>query len=295
MKFDMSEAWSDAIEMFRSNFGQLMVLALIFVFLPSIIVGFAIPASTMSFADLGSMDDPQRTQEMLAGFLGGFAILWLGLLVVQLVGQMAMTATADGGRSLSLGDAISIGIRALPTMLGVFVIAIVGYFLLALVLALIFVTVIGGAAAGGSGIGGFGALFVFLVIALIVALLYIGTRFSMILPAIVLGGERNPFKAYGQSWALTAASAWRILAYFVLLIIAYFVISLVLGLIVGLVALGSGGLADGGASMSAGMIIAMAFNALLSSVVAALMVTIIVGIYRQLAGPGAEETAQTFD
>ena len=149
---------------------------------------------------------------------------------------------------------------------------------------------------GDPGVGAI-LLMIPVVLGAIGLFLYLMTRFSMILPVVVLGGEGNPFKAFGKSWRLTAASAWSLLAYYVLLFIVYMVISTIFGIVFGGMAAFSmvaGDFASSG-QLGPGMWLYMIASAALGAVAGALFVTIVVAVWHQLAGTGRAAVADTFD
>lgn len=298
MTFTMNDAWSRAVALFRENWQTLLILAGIFVFLPQMVLVLAMPEMmTGSFAaDMNNPGaDPGEQFSQMMSAMSGFFVAYLVLLFVQLIGQMAMTATA--GDRVSLGQSLSIGMRALPTMLGVLLVGIVGYFVLALVLGLIVGVVIGGgaAASGGELSAGLGLIAFVVGIAAFIAILYVASRLSLLLPVVVLHGERNPFAAFAQSWRLTKPVAWKLVGYYVLLVIAYFVIAIVVSIVFGGAAFLT--MQDGPPTdvLSGGMLVYLVISAILSAVVAALLICIVVAVYDLVAGTARPEVADTFD
>jgi hypothetical protein len=79
-------------------------------------------------------------------------------------------------------------------------------------------------------------LFVFIFaigfILLIVPGIWIGTKLSMIFPAVVFE-RKGPFGAIGRSWSLTRGNFWRTLGTLVVVFLITFVLQLVLGGVVG--------------------------------------------------------------
>lgn len=289
MKFDLSAAWDDALRIFRGSWQLMLVIAGIFVLLPNLALSFAMPdmMTGSMFGDIPADAEPEQVFAQIGPMIGALMVSVIALLVIQAIGQMAMMAVTDRARP-TVGQAIGIAFRALPTMIGVFALAILGYILIAIALIL----PVGLIGAAGSE-GGAAVLAVLLIPLFMVVFGYLATRLSMVMPAIILGGERNPVVAFKASWQTTKGSAWRLFAYYVLLVIAYLIISMVAGLVFGGLALVGGGFEPGNA-LSIGMIVNFLFSSILAAFVAAFATAIFAAVWFQLAGEGAA-IAETFD
>ena len=281
MQFEMNRTWSEAMALVRSNFQLLALLAGLFMLLPSLIIVVAMPQLlTVGMpADAGSNPE-QAAEQMMAVMPSLFGVI-LVILVLSMIGYAAMIALIGRDRP-TVGDAIGMALRSLPTLIGVLLIFIVGYIVCAFVLGI----VVGLVAAAIGAIAGGGAAGMLMAIALLVIVGYICTRLSLILPVVVLDGVRNPFAAYGRSWRLTAADHMRIFGFFVLLFIAYFVIALLLVSVMGALGMVAGG---------TGAFLFGIVSGLIGMVVSMIVTGILVSMHGQLAGISAGAVSETFE
>ncbi|MEO6151845.1 MAG: hypothetical protein ABIT09_01125 [Croceibacterium sp.] len=278
MQFDMNRTWSQAMAMVRANFQLLALIAGIFMLLPSLALVVAMP-QLFELAMPGA--NPEAAQARIQSMLPGFFGAMMGLMLVSLIGYAAMVALMGPERP-TVGAAIGRAIRALPSLIGAFLLFLVGYIAAALVAGIV-LGLLAKVLSLAVGTGGASAL---TVIVLILGVGYVFTRLSLLLPVVVLEGARNPFKGFARSWRLTRPARWRIYGFFVLLLIAYAVIFLVLTLAMtalGAAAGGSGTFLFGIVTGIIGMLAAMLISALL------------VSMHDQLGGAGSPSVAETFE
>jgi membrane-anchored glycerophosphoryl diester phosphodiesterase (GDPDase) len=129
---------------------------------------------------------------------------------------------------------------------------------------------------------------ILVLIAACAASVWLAIRLSMLSPAVMVEGIRNPLTALQRSWQLTRGNAGRLLVFFALLVIVFIVVMLLLTALLGAVlglALSAEAAAIGGALL--GSILQAIFNVYMIGVVAA--------CHRQLAGPTASVAASTFE
>lgn len=280
MGFDMGRAWSEGLARVKANFQLLAVLGGIFFFLPSVLLFVAMPDAMGSMMNPDM--DPTDMEQVVAGFGAGFFLLYLFIIVASFIGQTAMIALMGDARRVSVGEAIGTGVKVLLPLIAIAVIFILGYFVVGLVLGLVFGLVVAGAGAVSTGLAG---ILTFIgVVALLLAVLWVLTRFSMTLPVLALEGSLNPITALGRSWRMTRPAQMRLFLFYVLLVVAYVVIALVAFMIMGVI------VAAIGAPTALGFL-----NGLIGALVAMVFSGVVVGIYLQLAGPAVRNVSETFE
>lgn len=280
MKFDSNRAWQEAMAAVAANRPVLVAVAGVFFLLPALLsTVFLGGAQTQVLEALGRPDEVERVFMENAGLFLGFGI---GGTLVQAVGYLAVTALLSDRARPTVGQAIAIALRALPTLLAVVVLTLLALTLLSALLGL----VIGGVAALLTGAAG---ATVATTIALLAVMFYLSVRLSMVVPVIVNERIGNPLAAMARAWRLTRHNAGRLLGFFVLLTIAYVVVAFMASLVlIGPVALLAGpgralGLFTG--------VVSGAISAVSSVIVAAVLAF----AHRQLAGPSAEAITRTFE
>lgn len=283
MKFNMSQAWNDATAMFSANREVLLVVAGIFFLLPGLLTAVvfadeqAEAMAVMQKMMTGGQLDPAEMPE----FGGGFALASLALTLFQLVGMMALLALLNDAKRPTVGEAIAIAVRLLPSLIGVSIIYVIGYFVVIMGGALI----LGGlAAAVGAGV-----LAAILAIPFIAVIFYLMTKFSLTLAVLVLERQFNPIKALAGSWKLTKGNSVRLFGFYFLLMVVYIVISLLIsGLFMSLIFMivGNGTL---------GIFLLGIISGSISAVVITIFVAILAAIHRQLSGPSAAAVSELFE
>ncbi len=276
MNFDMNAVWARSVELMRDNFQLLLVIAGVFLLLPTIAMYLFIP-------NFQALIDPTADPEVLAAQMGEMlGPVFLGFFfgaIVQFTGYGAMVALMGDNRP-TVGQAITAGLKAVPSLFVVFLLFALAYVIGALVILVPFSLIAG--VAGAPALGLIGVLPVLVFVAWLMA------RMSMTMPAMVLGGTLNPFNAIGESFKLTGPKQWLIVVFWVVIVAVITVISLlvsgIFGLLIGL--LGSGttamlllGLVSGGVGV---------VNGIITCALAAAM-------YTQLSGPSAQVIEDTFD
>ena len=298
MQFDMNRTWSQAIALVKANFQLLAILAGVFLLLPTVVMYLAIPELMQVFA---LMRDPVAMDALMAAILPRLLAFGLPALILQLIGQMAMVAMMGGDRP-TVGEAIKLGARAVPSVIGAAIVFIAGLFAAAVAIGLaltLVIVVLGliGAALGMTADSGAGLVAVIGAAIYVLAFgleLYVMVRFMMTLPIIVLEREYNPVKALKRSWRITGPRAWAILGFIVLLGIAYFVIVTLLLIVFGAVGFLAGFDSATGAAGTGSVFGFALFICVIGSLVAMLATGILVSMHQQLAG-GRETPELEFD
>lgn len=294
MNFDMNRTWSQAVALVRANFQLLAIVAGVFLLVPALALYLFNPELVRI---LSSAQKPDQIDAVLAATMPRLLAFGVIVFLGQLIGQAALVALV-GRQRPTVGEAIKVGARALPSVLGALILFFVGLLVIALALSFVIALLgllfgaIGGhfdpAALSGGPLGGL------LQLIILIIELYLMVRCMMTLPVIVLEHRRNPIEALRRSWRLTASSAWKILGFVVLLGIAYLVIVLLITLVLGAIGLLAGG-GKAANEIGAGSTLGFAIVAsVMGSLVAMLASGILVSMHRQLAG-GAEPRDLEFD
>lgn len=282
MPFSASRAFSEAFEILKSRFGVLIGTTLIFwVALVAVAAVFSgtLMAGAMASAATGAEPDPTQ---VFAGMGFSIVLFYLLFYAVQFAMSLAMMRLCSDRHPPSIGDAISAGVRGVPTMFGaVIILAIVGI-IVGLVFGLIFGAI--------SALLNSGALTALLALAGALLGLYIYARLSMLTPVIAIDEERNPIQAISRSWAMTGQAAFKILLVLGLAIIVSIVAILILvGATIGTAALTGQPPSPGG--IIAFIIGMIAFGVTVGLYFQALMAA----IHRQVSGSDAEQASAAFE
>ncbi|MGB3377629.1 MAG: hypothetical protein WBH10_07280 [Allopontixanthobacter sediminis] len=271
MKLDMGNAWSEATAMISANRELVAIIAGIFVFLPTIVLAVIAPEAATGPTEV-NQNDPMATMQAFYAQNG----IWLFVIaIINAIGSLALFALFADNRP-TVGDAITTGIKTLLPYLA-------AQILLILALSILLGIPVGLAvAAGGSAAG------VLVGIVAFVALVYVMIKFSLLAPAMIIGGILNPVRALRASWNATKGNSLRLLLFYFLLGIAVVVVAMVFGLVTGLFVamLGTGAVA----AMLGG-----ALNGLVSAVWAVVIVAVLSATYRQLTGPSTQSVTETFE
>lgn len=276
MKLNLNAVWSRAVELVRDNFSLLVVIAGVFLLLPTITTYLLIP-------DVATLLDPAADPEVLAAQISEFVgpLIGVGFLamIFQFAGYGAMVSLMGEGRP-TVGQAIGNGFKMVPSLFVIMILFLIMY----LVGALVIMVPISLLAALANA----PALSFLAVILIFVFVLYLMTRLSLSMPALALEGSLNPFTAIGRSFKLTSSNQWRILLFWLVLGVLYFIIALLFTGIFGVIA----------ALFSTGMVASLILglvNGAMGMIVGMLLCAIAVAMYGQLSGPGADEIEQTFE
>lgn len=143
---------------------------------------------------------------------GGFlmvGVFYLAIFALYAAQTASLTALASPLQRLSFGDALNIGFRCVPTMLGVLVILGVAYFALALVAGML----LGVLAFVSSWLAILGGL------VLIPGVIYLASRLSVINAVVAVDREMNPIAAISRSWNLTRGNVMAIFLALVLFVV----------------------------------------------------------------------------
>lgn len=270
MKFNMSEAWRDATAMMAGNREVLLIVAGLFFFLPSVVLGFVM-GDTQELA----LANPENAADVILSVYSSYWWLILLLSVASIIGYLALLALLRDHSRPTVGDAIKIGVAGLLPAIGTYVI-------LGFAFGLVVAAVIAISAAVGSG--GIAAL---LVLICAVGLVYVTVKVSLAGPVIAIDKVYNPLTVLARSWRLTKGNSLRLFLFYLLLFIVYIVLAAVIGMVAGVftLALGSG----------PGLTVNAIISGAISAAVSVVFVAVIAAAHRQLSGPSPAAVSETFE
>lgn len=271
MKFDLDQAWRDTTQMIGKNANLLMIIAGVFFFLPSAALLIAFPELSQPNPNA----NPEDLRAMLAPMIAVYKQYWWAFVIsglIQTTGTLVVIALLRQRPQLTVGQAIQAGAKALPIYIAAQLLLMLSFFVLGVIVGAI------------GGLTGSPAATVLLMAILFVFLIYVYTKVSLVVPAIVVENKTNPITALQRSWRLTKGNSLRLFGFYFLIalvtIIAIVLFSFILGL----------ALAIGGES------IALFGGAVTSSIINAVMFTVLSAViaaaHRQLAGPNKPDTRQ---
>ncbi len=279
MRFDSNSAWREATQLVSANREVLAALAGVFFLLPGLIsVIFLSDYQADLLANLSNRAGAEKILDSMSGPMMAFGLISFAL---QTVGYLALLALLTDRSRPTVGEALRLAIRALPTVLGAALLFFAGYMGAVLLLAVV--------GAGLAKISGLGAIVALAIIALIVGVVYAMVKCSLILPVVVIERVFNPVTALTRSWRLTKGNSLRLLAFFLLLGVVYFVIIMVVTMITMALAVAIAG--QGKVSLLIGGV----FSGVVGAAASVLLTAILAAIHRQLAGPSPEVLGSTFD
>ncbi len=274
MGFNMNATWAQATALVSVNFQLLAVIAGVFLFLPAVAIYLTVP-DLAAFMDPTA--EPEQVAELMQGMMGEI-IGWSTIaMIFQFIGYLAMVGLMGKSRP-TVGEALGQGAKSLPTLIATFVIFIVAYALLALVVMIPIALL-------GAVIGPVAPLLG--MIAIIGLTVFLMSRLSITMPAIMVEDTLNPYTALKRSWDLTKPYQWPIMGFWSLLIVAYFVISM---LIFGVISL----MGAMSASSTISLLIMGIVNGIMGALVAMFVAGIVVAMHQQLGGRSQEDLTETF-
>lgn len=279
MPFDSNRAWREATVSLAANREVLLAVAGVFFLLP----GFASVIFLSDFqADLlTNLGNSAATERIMAGMTGPVVSFGIVSFLLQSLGYLALLALLTDRARPTVGQALGIAIRALPTVVGAALLFFAGY--LGVVLVLV---VFAAAASSATGPGAIAAMVGLLMIAGVV---YAMVKMSLALPVIVIERVSNPVTALARSWRLTRGNSFRLFFFYLLLAVVYFVVVMV----VGVATMGAAVLIAGQGKLAT--LVGGLVSAIVGAVASALLAAVLAAIHRQLAGASPDVLGSTFD
>jgi hypothetical protein len=270
MKFDMNRAWREAAEMVAANREVLLIVAGLFFFLPSLAFALFVPAPTPS-----SGMTPEAAMAVLTQFYSANWPWFLLMAVAQTIGFLTVLALLRDQAKPTVGEALK---RAVTGILP---------YLAAQILAALAIVVVASVFIGAASATGLGPLIALVVIAALVAMVYVMIKISLTPAVIAIERQNNPIAILRRSWTLTKGNSFRLFLFFALLFLVVGIAALVIGGAFGVLfaLFGSGTASQVGES---------AISGLIGAVATVYFVAILAAIHRQLAGPSPEAISRTF-
>jgi hypothetical protein len=253
----MGTVWDRTVEFISDNLALLVPIAILTILVPTTITSSLEPLTGTP------------------GFLVAVAILQLGLAIVTMWGQLAITALAidptTGSRAKRIATA-----RLLPAI-GVYVV-VFAVALLAVVPILIMLMASGvdlaNIAATSDASGAFSGPILLYALVLVIVGLFVGVRIAVATPVII--AERLGLRAIPRAFALTRGLTWKligvILLFGVVLLVATSATRLVVGSIFALTT-------DMGPGVSVGSVVTAAIVAAISTGFTVLATAFIANLY----------------
>ena len=270
MKFDMSEAWRDAVAMLTANREVLLIVAGIFFLLPSVVL--ALSVGDLEEAIVG---DPETAAAQLYAMYADWWWLFAAVLLVQAVGYLALLSLLRDSSRPTVGEALKTGVVGLLPAIGAYLLTTLG-------LGILF-----GALLGLAGVIGNAVFVALMVIVVIVLGVYVGVKLSLSGPVIAIDKVSNPVRVLARSWHLTKGNSFRLLLFYLLLAVVYVIVSILLAAVIGALTLAFGS--------DSALTIRGIISGVFSAAVTVVLVAIIAAVHRQLSGPSAAAIGEMFE
>jgi hypothetical protein len=292
MRFDSTRAWNEATGWIRANLNVLTPLAGIFLLVPALGMNWFTTDLQLAMQQATAEVTPGEMPTEVLGLTAKLVGIAFAMGIFQSIGTMAMLALYSDQARPTVGEALALSLRCLPTSIGAMLVLLVAGMIAGIPVLLVIGLV---AALLGTVAGPVVAALVPLL--LVAVILVVVVRFIVLSPAIVIDGNMNPVAAIGRSWNLTKGHTLSLAFFLFLLVVAYLVIFLAAQALVGL-ALGVGAMSDAVQMANAGTGAQIAIGLVLGALgaVASLIWTGLTGaIHSQLSGTGAGKLSDTFN
>jgi hypothetical protein len=285
---DIGNVFRTAGRMMRQRFWGMLGLCAVFLaiqFGGFMVLGVGMVAvGTAGVAAFGAgLDDPSALAGMSIGLVAFMVLIYAAYVVLLLAQQAALVTLASPLEEPGFGAAMSRGFKSTLPFFAIAVLLFIPYFALA--------ALVGGAAnAGGLTPGSTAADLVPLL--LLPVMVYLGCRFSVLVPVVAVDQVFNPVKAIRRSWQVTRGNVWRIfLSYVIFTLGAVLVLIMPFVLLFGLVDAGqdtNSGVADAGVAAIFLMFFPMLFLYFMS------LSAYMAALHSEVTGGGAEALEEVF-
>lgn len=270
MKFDSNRAWTQASQAVSANREVVLSLAGVFFLLPQLVFAIFFPQPEM-----GTGMNEQQVMAAVKAYYSSILPVMIPIALFQALGTLSLLCLLDSDRRPTVGEAIRAGVKGLLPYL-------VAQILLGMGLGAAVLVVAGVLGAVGGNMGAAIGIAVALVFAVAVFV-----RFSVTAPVVAVEKTLNPILALGRSWTLTKGNTARLLGFYALLGLAMVVLMIfgnILTLPVTLLA-----------PAEVVKVVAAVVESIMATIMALYFVAVIAQVHCQLAGPGDERAAQTFE
>ncbi len=276
----MGQAWNEATMLLSANRDTVLAVVGLFFFLPYFALALIAPeAINPAPVEAPPGTDPEVAMNAAVdALLQQYANNWPLLLVLtlaQFVGTLSLLALLTDRARPTVGEALQRGLRSTPS------------YLAAQILSVLFVMIVAGLPLAILGQFAPPAAAVLFGLFLSLVVLYIFVKFALVAPVIAIEDQLNPIAALRRSWTLTKGNSFRLAAFFLLLILAIGIVALLVTSILGLVLAAFG---DTVSNVGNGIV-----SGLSNAIVGALLLAVLAGVHRQLAGPSDEAVSETFE
>lgn len=250
----IGKAWEEAVAFVRREATLLFPVAMLFVALPSVLLGEMTPPELTAWA-------AQPVKSSAPPITGGYALTILISVLFVWFGSLTLFALALRP-GISVGEALRLSLSRLPVLIGTTMLAGAVLALAVILVAMLSVLVAPAVAATG------------LVVIVVMGLAIFGGVRLLLLNPVVIDGQDGVLVSLRRSWALTKGHFWRLAGFMALLVlvsaIAAGAAQAVLGIIGGLL---------GGPSLA--RLIGGIGAAAVSTVVQVYMLAMLARLYRQ--------------
>ncbi|MEP5937017.1 MAG: hypothetical protein ABJ239_01705 [Erythrobacter sp.] len=271
MKFDMGQAWNSATELLGKNKDVILVVAGMFIFLPNLALSLLIPGLDQPQVN------PEDTDAVFEAFREMYQEYWWALLIstlVQTVGTLSLLTLLTDNSRPTVAEAIKLGGKGLLPYVGTQILLGFG------------VAIVIGLPLGIAVASQIVPLVAIIGLVSVVAVIYILIKTLLITPVIAIERIYNPVAIFKRSWSLTKGNSFRLFAFFALLVIAVSVLFLIVNGILAVVLAAVGGQVQ--------IIGTAVVSGIFNTIFAIVILAVLAGIHRQLAGPTAEDVSDTF-
>lgn len=278
-KLDMGKAWTQATAMMGANRDTISAVAGLFFFLPSFAAALFVPELVNPEPAKVDSDDPeiivQAAMEHLTAIYADNWPVFLAITVAGFIGSITLLALLSDRGNPTVREALSTGLRRIPTYLGAQLLSALGAGLVI------------GLPLGLLGAFASPTVTVLVGLLLVIVLVYLIVKFSLIAPAIAIEGIRNPIAAITRSWQLTKGNSLRIFGFILLLFVT---ISIILALVQGVLTLIFAAIGGEVANIGNGVV-----SAAVNTLITVIFLVVIAAVHRQLAGNAPDRLAEAFE
>ncbi len=271
MKLDMGQAWNAATELLGKNKDVVLIVAGMFIFLPTLALNFLMPGLDQPPAN------PEDMDAVFAALVETYQQYWWAFAAAalfQAVGTLALLTLLTDASRPTVAEALKQGARGVFPYLG-------AQILLGLGAGLVIGLPVGLAVASGNTV-----LVTIMSLVAIAAIIYMVIKTVLISAVIAIEKIYNPITIIKRSWTLTAGNSLRLLGFFALIMIAMGILFMVINGILTVVLA-----AIGGQMQVIGTAIV---SGLLNTVFAVVTLAVLAGVHRQLSGATIEDESDTF-
>ncbi len=218
MTTSVGQIYGQTLEIVKGRFGPLLgLLATFFAINIALMIVFVMVIGVSAFAGMGAGMEG-NAGAIGAGAILGVIVFYVIYILVYCAQSASMTAMASPLQRLTFSEALSAGMRSALPMLGLIVILMIAYFVVALVVGLL-VGILSIAGQAGMAIG---------MIAVFIGAAYLACRLATVNAVIAVEGVGNPLTALSRGWNMTRGNVLTIF----LALLGFCVVAIVLILLI---------------------------------------------------------------